>query len=117
MMLYKDYNLKVFSWGGKITGHESQGACRQDELIGGKPPVVKWLWLLIDSVVIESEENSEVSHRDSFLIKWEVMRDYLFVIRRRDWFVNQNQVSHNRREATRSPVRSGASFRQSLIVS
>jgi hypothetical protein len=22
----------------KITGHESQGACRQDELIGGKPP-------------------------------------------------------------------------------
>jgi hypothetical protein len=27
--------------GKKITGHESQGACRQDELIGGKPPVVK----------------------------------------------------------------------------
>jgi hypothetical protein len=25
----------------KITGRESQGACRQDELIGGKPPVVK----------------------------------------------------------------------------
>jgi hypothetical protein len=25
----------------KITGHEFQGACRQDELIGGKPPVVK----------------------------------------------------------------------------
>jgi hypothetical protein len=24
----------------KITGRESQGACRQDELIGGKPPVV-----------------------------------------------------------------------------
>jgi hypothetical protein len=25
----------------KIYGHESQGAWRQDELIGGKPPVVK----------------------------------------------------------------------------
>jgi hypothetical protein len=25
----------------KITGRESQGACLQDELIGGKPPVVK----------------------------------------------------------------------------
>jgi hypothetical protein len=23
----------------KITGRESQGVCRQDELIGGKPPV------------------------------------------------------------------------------
>jgi hypothetical protein len=27
----------------KITGRESQGACRQDELIGSKPPVLKWL--------------------------------------------------------------------------
>jgi hypothetical protein len=27
----------------KNTGGESQGACRQDELIGGKPPVVKLL--------------------------------------------------------------------------
>jgi hypothetical protein len=25
----------------KITGRESQVACHQDELIGGKPPVVK----------------------------------------------------------------------------
>jgi hypothetical protein len=25
----------------KNTGRESQGACRQEELIGGKPPVVK----------------------------------------------------------------------------
>jgi hypothetical protein len=25
----------------KITGRESQGACCQDELTGGKPPVVK----------------------------------------------------------------------------
>jgi hypothetical protein len=27
----------------KIIGCESQGACRQDELMGGKPPVVKEL--------------------------------------------------------------------------
>jgi hypothetical protein len=25
----------------KIAGRDSQGACRQDELIGGKPPVLK----------------------------------------------------------------------------
>jgi hypothetical protein len=25
----------------RITGRESQEACRQDEMIGGKPPVVK----------------------------------------------------------------------------
>jgi hypothetical protein len=25
----------------KITGRESQGACRQDELIGGRPGVIK----------------------------------------------------------------------------
>jgi hypothetical protein len=25
----------------KIAVHESQGACRQNKLIGGKPPVVK----------------------------------------------------------------------------
>jgi hypothetical protein len=25
----------------KISGRESQGACRQEELIDGKPPVVK----------------------------------------------------------------------------
>jgi hypothetical protein len=29
----------------KITGRGSHGACRQDELTEGKPPVVKWLWL------------------------------------------------------------------------
>jgi hypothetical protein len=27
----------------KIAGRETQGACRQDELIGGKPPVAKYL--------------------------------------------------------------------------
>jgi hypothetical protein len=31
---------QVFSW-KKNAGRESQGACRQEELIGGKPPVVK----------------------------------------------------------------------------
>jgi hypothetical protein len=37
-MLHKDYdrNRSV----EKIAGHEPRGACRQDELIGGRPPVV-----------------------------------------------------------------------------
>jgi hypothetical protein len=39
-MLHKDYNSK-YSIGNKITGCDSQGACREEELIGGKPPVVK----------------------------------------------------------------------------
>jgi hypothetical protein len=39
-MLHKDYNRKC-SFENKITGLEFQGACRQDEQIGGKPPVVK----------------------------------------------------------------------------
>jgi hypothetical protein len=39
-MLHKDYDKKV-QFKNKITGHESQAACRQGELIGGKPPVVK----------------------------------------------------------------------------
>jgi hypothetical protein len=30
-----------FQLGNEITGRESQGALRQDERIGGKPPVVK----------------------------------------------------------------------------
>jgi hypothetical protein len=50
-MLHKDYNCKS-SVGKEICGRGSQGAWRQDELIGGKPPVVKklWLWLWLDSV-------------------------------------------------------------------
>jgi hypothetical protein len=39
-MLHKDYDCKC-SVEEKIAGRESQGVCRQDELIGGKPPVVK----------------------------------------------------------------------------
>jgi hypothetical protein len=39
-MLNKDYDSKC-SVENKIAGRVSQGACRQDELIGGKPPVVK----------------------------------------------------------------------------
>jgi hypothetical protein len=39
-MLHKDCNRK-WSVGEKITAHDSQGACRQDELIGGKQPVVE----------------------------------------------------------------------------
>jgi hypothetical protein len=40
-MLHKDY-MRMCSAGKKrIIGREFQGACRQDEVIGGKPPVVK----------------------------------------------------------------------------
>jgi hypothetical protein len=39
-MLHKDYYSKG-SVEKYISGRESQGAGRQDELIGGKPPVVK----------------------------------------------------------------------------
>jgi hypothetical protein len=39
-MLDKSYDRKV-SVEKKIAGRESQGAWRQDELTGGKPPVVK----------------------------------------------------------------------------
>jgi hypothetical protein len=39
-MLHKDYDRKC-SVEKEITGRESPGVCRQDELIGGKPPVVK----------------------------------------------------------------------------
>jgi hypothetical protein len=39
-MLHKHYNRK-FSGGKENVGRDSQGACRQDEMIGGKPPVVK----------------------------------------------------------------------------
>jgi hypothetical protein len=38
-MLHKDYESKHSV--EKNAGRESQEACRQDELIGGKPPVVK----------------------------------------------------------------------------
>jgi hypothetical protein len=39
-MLHKDYESK-YSVEKQIAGREAQGACRQDELIGGEPPVVK----------------------------------------------------------------------------
>jgi hypothetical protein len=39
-MLRKDYHSKS-SVGEKISGRDSQGAWHKDELIGGKPPVVK----------------------------------------------------------------------------
>jgi hypothetical protein len=42
-MLHKDYENKYSV--EKIAGRESQAACRQDELIGGKLPVVKQLCL------------------------------------------------------------------------
>jgi hypothetical protein len=39
-MLYKDYDQRC-SFEKKNSGHESQGARCQDELIEGKPPVIK----------------------------------------------------------------------------
>jgi hypothetical protein len=41
-MLHKDYTASV-QLENKITGRQSQGVCRQDEIIGGKPPIVKYL--------------------------------------------------------------------------
>jgi hypothetical protein len=41
-MLHKDYGRKG-SVEKKMAGRDSQGAWRQDEVIGGKPPVVKQL--------------------------------------------------------------------------
>jgi hypothetical protein len=38
-MLHKNY-IRKCSLGKKYTGRESQGACRQDEQTGSKPPVV-----------------------------------------------------------------------------
>jgi hypothetical protein len=45
-MLHKDYDRE----GSVPKNHdrESQGVCRQDELIGGKLPVVNWLWLELE---------------------------------------------------------------------
>jgi hypothetical protein len=31
----------IFFWPKTIAGRESQGICHQDELINGKPPIVK----------------------------------------------------------------------------
>jgi hypothetical protein len=39
-MLHKDYYHKGSIGGGGKSGRGSQGAWRQDKLIGGKPPVV-----------------------------------------------------------------------------
>jgi hypothetical protein len=39
-MLYKDYYRKISV---KKNGRGSQDAWRQDEVIGGKPPVLKYL--------------------------------------------------------------------------
>jgi hypothetical protein len=46
-MLHKDYDRKgSVAKKTKDSGHEPQEAWRQDEPIGGKPPVVNWLWTL-----------------------------------------------------------------------
>jgi hypothetical protein len=41
MRLHKEYDRKGSVARKEISGRESQEAWRQDELIGGKPPVVK----------------------------------------------------------------------------
>jgi hypothetical protein len=43
-MFHKNYDRKC-SIEKNISDRETQGVRRQDELIGGKPSVVKWLWL------------------------------------------------------------------------
>jgi hypothetical protein len=40
-MLHKDYDRKGSIAKKKTSGRDHQGAWRQDELTGGKPPVVK----------------------------------------------------------------------------
>jgi hypothetical protein len=40
-MLHKDYDRKGSVEEKENSGHEPQEAWRQDEVIGGKPPVVK----------------------------------------------------------------------------
>jgi hypothetical protein len=40
-MLHKDYDCKCSVEKKKTDGRESQGIFHQDELTGGKPPVVK----------------------------------------------------------------------------
>jgi hypothetical protein len=52
-MLHKAYDLSG-SVSRKISGREPQGTWRQDELIGGKPPVIKWLWLYDSTNVTDS---------------------------------------------------------------
>jgi hypothetical protein len=46
-LLRKDYYPKG-SVEKRISGREPQGGWRQNELIDGKPPVVKFLWLTVE---------------------------------------------------------------------
>jgi hypothetical protein len=39
--LQKDYDCKSSVAKKKTSGHDPRKACRQDEMIGGKPPVLK----------------------------------------------------------------------------
>jgi hypothetical protein len=65
-MLHKVYESKC-SIENKNSGRESQGPWWQDEVIGGKPPVVKWLWLSTTQLA-ELDWGFEVSHR-KFLVE------------------------------------------------
>jgi hypothetical protein len=57
--LHKDYNRK--GWTAKyVPGRDSQEAWRQDELTGGKLPVVKlWLWLWLNGLEFSGTRNQE----------------------------------------------------------
>jgi hypothetical protein len=52
-----------FSWKKNISGHDPQGTWRQDEMIGGKPPVVKQFWLrLWESRIGEMSQSWDIRH-------------------------------------------------------
>jgi hypothetical protein len=59
-VLHKDCD----SWGSVkkiVSCREPQGACSQDELIGGEPPVVKYLLTLLNSIVGYSPDGEDVN--------------------------------------------------------
>jgi hypothetical protein len=56
-MFYKDFERKRLI--KKKYGRDPQGAWRQDELSGGKPPVVKWPWLGLLTLSIKSQNKNE----------------------------------------------------------
>jgi hypothetical protein len=71
-ILHKDYDRKV-------SGRQSQGIWRQNELIGGKPPIVKqlWLWLWLKFYELNNRVTTDCSSRIYYLhedvtISWPV---------------------------------------------
>jgi hypothetical protein len=56
-MLHKDYYRSRSAEKKKVSGREPEEAWRQDELIGGKSPVLKWLLTLFGDKVYVYCEN------------------------------------------------------------